>query len=201
MHKYTPQDLIDFEKDIEQIFASGAIKAPVHLAGGNEKELIEIFKGIESHDWVLCGWRSHYHCLLRGVPPGRVKDAIVAGRSIALCFPDFRILSSAIVGGICPIATGLAWAIKHRKGRERVHCFIGDMTARTGIYHESFQYCLGHDLPVRFIIEDNGISVVTDTIEAWGIESVKRLSALHAVTVYTYKMSRPHVGIGKFVSF
>jgi putative effector of murein hydrolase len=32
----------------------------------------------------------------------------MAGRSIALCFPEYRMISSAIVGGICPIAMGIA---------------------------------------------------------------------------------------------
>ncbi len=193
--QWTVKALADFEDEIERIFATGAIKAPVHLAGGNEAQLIEIFKGIKRDDWILCSWRSHLHCLLRGVHPQEVKDAIIAGHSIALCFPSFRILSSALVGGICPIAVGLAWAIKKRGGREKVHAFIGDMTAMTGIYHECFHYCAGHDLPVHWVIEDNGKSVMTDTKEAWGH------SFLYEVDRYEYKMSKPHVGIGKFVSF
>jgi len=193
---WTPRLLQAFEKEIEELFAAGKIKAPVHLAGGNERELIEIFKDIKSHDWVLCSWRSHYHCLLRGVPAEKLKEAIVAGHSIALCFPDYRILSSAIVGGICPIAVGLACAIKARKGPERVHCFIGDMTSMSGIFHECWRYCRGHDLPVHWIVEDNGLSVVTDTREVWGEQE-----KAPKIEVYSYKMSRPHVGIGKFVVF
>ncbi len=195
---WTPKLLKEFENDIEALFAAGEIKAPVHLAGGNEKELIEIFKSIHRNDWVLTAWRSHYHCLLRGVPPVEVKDAIIAGHSIALTFPDYRILSSALVGGICPIAVGLAWAVKSRNGREKVHAFIGDMTARSGIYHECISYCVGHNLPVHWVIEDNGKSVMTDTREAWGMAITKEHCSL---SQYQYKMTKPHVGIGKFVSF
>jgi len=196
--RMTARDLLSFEEEIEQLFAAGAIKAPVHLAGGNEAELIRIFENIKSYDWVLCTWRAHYHCLLRGVPPKKVKEAIINGRSIALCFPDYRVLSSALVGGIAPIATGLAWAIKARRGRETVHCFLGDMAARTGMYHECRQYCEGHDLPVHWIIEDNGLSVTTDTRAAWGKTMLKTTPE---ITKYDYKLSRPHVGIGRFVVF
>ncbi len=195
---WTPKLLQEFETEIEQLFASGAIKAPVHLAGGNEQQLIDIFTGIHRDDWVLCTWRSHLHCLLRGVPPVEVKDAIVAGHSIALCFPNYRLLSSALVGGICPIAVGMAWAIKKRKGREKVHCFIGDMTSRTGIYHECISYCVGHNLPVHWVVEDNGKSVMTDTREVWGTANDKELCS---VSRYQYKMSKPHVGTGRWVSF
>jgi|SRR6516164_4803444 pyruvate dehydrogenase E1 component alpha subunit len=192
------KDLMDFERDIEQLFAAGAIKSPVHLAGGNEHELIRIFSGIKSYDWVLCTWRAHYHALLRGVPPTQVKKAILDGHSIALCFPAYKFLSSALVGGICPIATGIAWAIKRRHGREVVHCFVGDMAVRTGIYHECQQYCMGHDLPVHWIIEDNGKSVTTNTREVWGKGVFKTAPDK---TVYQYELNRPHVGIGTFVVF
>jgi TPP-dependent pyruvate/acetoin dehydrogenase alpha subunit len=191
----TPDDLIAFEKDIAAEFEAGKIKAPVHLAGGNERELIDIFKGIRPQDWCLTQWRSHYHALLKGVPSAQVKEAILAGRSIALCFPQHRVLSSAIVGGVAPIATGLAWSTKRRGGDEAVHCFVGDMTAATGIYHEAVQYCTGHDLPVHWWIEDNGKSVCTDTMKTWGYGMENRQRA------YGYKLAWPHVGTGTWVRF
>jgi TPP-dependent pyruvate/acetoin dehydrogenase alpha subunit len=189
--------LIAFEQDIAADFEAGKIKAPVHLAGGNEQQLIEIFADIAPDDWVLCAWRSHYHCLLKGVPPEKVKSAIHAGRSIALCFPEHKVLSSAIVGGICPIATGLGWAIKERGGKERVHVFVGDMTANTGIYLESMRYCWGHKLPVGFWTEDNGKSVCTKTSDVWP----KTRELLWNEDEYTYDLTYPHVGTGKWVRF
>lgn len=195
MTAMTPDDLIAFEADIAKEFEAGKIKAPVHLAGGNERQLIEIFKDIRPMDWVLCQWRSHYHALLKGVPPGEVKEAILAGRSIALCFPAHRFLCSAIVGGIAPIATGLAWSIKRRGGFEWVHCFVGDMTAETGIYHEAAKYAGGHGLPVKWWTEDNGKSVCTDTWQAWGLEDEPDEDR------YSYELTWPHVGTGKWVRF
>lgn len=195
----TKPDLIAFEDEIAADFNAGKIKSPVHLAGGNEDELIGIFAGIRANDWVLCGWRAHYHALLKGVPPKDVKAAIHAGRSIALCFPEYRILSSAIVGGVCPIAVGLAWAIKNGGGGpDTVHVFVGDMTAMTGIYHECVRYCAGHDLPVRWWIEDNGKSVCTDTQEVWGNAD---LDFENREQRYHYTLDKPHVGTGHFVRF
>ena len=191
-------DLLAFEADIAAEFDAGRIKAPVHLAGGNEQQLIDIFKGIAKDDWVLCSWRSHYHCLLKGVPPAELKQAIMNGRSIALCFPEHKVLSSAIVGGICPIATGLGWAIKERGGKERVHCFIGDMTGRTGIARETAEYACSHELPVTFYVEDNDKSVCTDTAEVWAGHTSWDM---HCMESYEYEMTRPHVGTGKFIKF
>jgi pyruvate dehydrogenase E1 component alpha subunit len=195
----TVDELIAFEKEIAADFDVGKIAAPVHLAGGNEKQLIDIFQHIHADDWVLCSWRSHYHCLLKGVPAYELRAAIIDGHSIALTFPKYKILSSAIVGGICPIATGLAWAIKERNGAETVHVFLGDMTAMAGIYYECERYCRGHDLPVQWWIEDNGYSVCTETQAAWG-EARPRYDT-NSTNTYNYELTWGHVGTGKWVSF
>lgn len=195
---WTPEALIAFEDRMAKRFEAGDIKAPLHLAGGNEQQLIDYFEAnVRAGDWKLCSWRSHYHALLSGVPSDELERAILDGRSIALCFPAHRFLSSAIVAGICPIAVGLGWAIKRRGGTERVHVFVGDMTAESGIYHESAKYCERHRLPVRFLIEDNGLSVCTDTQNVWG----GWFGRIGCVTRYAYQLTRPHVGIGRWVSF
>lgn len=188
--------LLAFERDIEETFNKGLVKAPVHLAGGNEKQLIDIFaKKVRADDWCLCSWRSHYHCLLKGVPGDEVKQAIIDGRSIALCFPEYKILSSAIVGGIAPIAVGLAMAIKAEDRDELVHVFLGDMSINAGIVREAMHYSAGHDLPIHWILEDNGLSVATDTKAVWGIDYYPE-----HFSRYTYEMTVQHVGTGQWVS-
>ncbi len=190
-------DLVAFEQDVAEAFNAGKIRAPVHLAGGNEDELIAIFKDVRPADWVLTQWRSHYHCLLKGVPRAVLMADILAGKSITLCYPSHLILSSAIVGGTLPIALGLAWSIKRQGGADRVWVFCGDMTARTGIFDEVSRYAAGHDLPLRLVVEGNGKSVCTDTNATWGGESMERLRP-HS---YFYTLPWPHSGAGKRVEF
>ena len=114
-----PEDLISFEEKVAEKFNSGMIKAPVHLYHGNEHQMIDVFSQVNHDDWVLCSWRSHYQCLLKGVPQQEVMDEILKGRSISLCFPEYRILSSAIVTGVLPIAVGIALSIKRENGTTR----------------------------------------------------------------------------------
>ena len=162
------KDLILFEKEIADLFNNGKIRSPVHLYKGNEDKIIEVFKNIRENDWVFCSWRSHYQCLLKGVPPEKVKDAILSGRSISLCFPEYKIFSSALVGGALPIAVGTAMSIKHKKEKaSKVFCFMGEMTAETGIAHESIKYSRNFKLPIHFVVEDNEKSVCTDTRKSW----------------------------------
>ena len=155
-------DLIAFEADIAREFDAGNIHAPVHLSGGNEQQLIDIFRDVKPTDWVCSNHRSHYHALLKGIPPAEVKRQIMAGRSMFISSPEHRFISSAIVGGMLPIACGLAYA------GERVFVFIGDMAASTGAFKDAMKFCMGHDLQCYFMVEDNGLSTNTPTWAAWG---------------------------------
>ena len=198
----TEKDLVEFETDIASLFNAASIRAPVHLYSGNEKEMIEVFRDIRAEDWLFCSWRSHYQCLLKGVPPEEVKKEILDGHSISLCFPQHRIFSSAIVGGVLPIAVGTAFSIKHRGGQERVHCFMGEMTSETGIAHECIKYSRNLQLPIRFIVEDNGLSVCTDTRDAWNQKQLTFEATKDPMIVYyKYKTHYPHAGAGVRVQF
>ena len=196
------QDLISFEERVAESFNSARIKAPVHLYSGNEDEMLKVFTAIAEEDWVLCTWRSHYQCLLKGVPEERVFKDILDGRSISLCFPDYNIFCSALVGGSLPIAVGLALSMKLNKQTSKVHCFLGDMTSETGIAHESIKYSINHDLPIRFIIEDNDLSVCTETRKTWGMDKLtfEEFNS-NKIVHYKYKSRYPHAGAGKRVQF
>ena len=198
----TVDDLVSFEHRVATAFNAGGILAPVHLYAGNEVQILKVFQDIAVEDWVFCSWRSHYQCLLKGVPEEELFKEILAGRSISLCFSEYRIFSSAIVGGVLPIATGVAMSIKRQEKPNQVHCFVGDMTAETGIAHECIKYSQNHDLPIRFIIEDNGKSVCTDTFSAWGaLGSSFRETDQPKVLYYQYENTYPHAGAGVRVQF
>ena len=198
----TAEDLIRFESRVADAFNSGLIRAPVHLYDGNENQMIEVFDDVKEQDWIMCSWRSHYQCLLKGVSEEVLYKDILAGRSISLCYPNERIFSSAIVGGSISIATGIALSISNKRGSNRVHCFVGDMTAETGIAHECIKYSENFDLPIRFIVEDNRKSVCTDTYEAWGMSASSYLAyGGSKVVYYQYETRYPHAGAGERVQF
>jgi pyruvate dehydrogenase E1 component alpha subunit len=188
--------LIAFEKRVAEEFEKGNIKGPIHLSGGNEDQLIEIFKDVSSDDWVFSTWRNHYHALLHGIQEERVFKEIVAGRSMNLTFPEHKFYASAIVGGILPIACGVAAALQRKRCHRKVWCFIGDMAETTGICHEVARYAGGHALPLHIVIEDNGVSTNTPTRLVWGA-SDKELYYER----YHYERVHPHVGTGKWVTF
>jgi len=196
-HNWNEEELIHFEKKIVESWENGKIKGPVHLSGGNEKHLIEIFKRISKSDWVLSTWRSHYHALLKGISPKWLESEILDGRSISIINREQKFYSSAIVGGIIPIATGIAMSNKRDNKNEIVWCFVGDMTFETGTFMENYKYIKNFDLPVRFVVEDNGVSTNTPTIETW----VEKGIIPSDVVYYEYEKQWPHYGTGKWVVF
>lgn len=180
-------DLIAFEAEVAEAFKAKKIKGPVHLSGGNEEQLIEIFKEVKLDDWIFSTYRNHFHALLHGIPREKVMAEILLGRSMNLTFPEYRFFTSAIVGGTLSIAVGVAWTGK------KVWCFVGDMCAKSGAFHEAKQYAEGFNLPITFVVEDNGMSCDSPTNECWGTGKFLHLRA------YGYTRTYPHSGTGDYV--
>jgi pyruvate dehydrogenase E1 component alpha subunit len=205
------KELISFETEIGNLFNEGKIKAPIHLYSGNEDEMIEIFKEIDiENDWVCCTWRNHYQGLLKGIPQELLKERIIDGKSMVMNLPEHKFICSSIVGGIPSIAVGIAFAIKLQNKDNHVWCWVGDMSAETGAFHEAYKYSLNHNLPITFIVEDNKKSVCTPTPDIWGrtqpyyLESEYTGGILKQKNLYYYQYTNekyPHAGAGVRVQF
>ena len=196
--KLTPEDLKSFEEEVKVTYEAGGIKAPVHLAGGNEEKLIDIFQYVHPDDWVFASWRNHYHALLHGVDRDVLMDLVVRGKSMSVYSKEPKLYTSSIVGGIIPIALGTAKAQKESGSDRKTWCFIGDMTFESGIFYEAYKYAKNFDLPLQFVVEDNNMSTNTPTDETWG--GVKR-DVPDDVIYYEYERGFPHHGTGNWVLF
>jgi TPP-dependent pyruvate/acetoin dehydrogenase alpha subunit len=207
----TKQELIDFEKEIGDLFNAGQIKAPIHLYSGNEDKMIEVFKDIDiENDWVCCTWRNHYQALLKGIPKEVITERILDGKSMVMNIPEHKFICSSIVGGIPSIATGIAWAIKHQNKPGKVWCWTGDMSSETGHWHEAFKFASNNELPITFVVEDNAKSVCTPTQDIWKRERPYYLQSKYMGGVYKqrnlyyYQYNNdkyPHAGAGQRVQF
>ena len=191
------QNLIDFEKRVKKVYEAGEIKAPIHLSGNNEDQLIKIFKNIDKDDWVFSSWRNHYHALLHGFDPEELFNLIKEGRSMGINSVERKFYSSSIVGGILPIALGVAQSIKLKKQTNKVWCFIGDMTFETGVFHECYKFSRNFQLPIEFVVEDNNMSTNSPTDKTWG----KKSKVPDDVYYYEYERKYPHHGTGTWVLF
>ena len=199
----TASDIVAFENEIAALFKEGKIHAPIHLRSGCEEKLIEIFRDVKEEDWIFSYWASHIHCLLKGVPPKDLRQAILEGKSISLSFPEQNIYCSGIVGSLAGVAVGTAWGLKRQNKKGTVYLFTGDMGAECGIFHEAIKYALNFDLPIKFVVEDNGVSVMTDTYKTWGTKTPWFIGTKYEQKIVYYKYTNgwPHSGLGQRIAF
>ena len=189
--QWTKEELIDFENRIGDLYMDNKLPFLFHLSGGNEDQLIEIFKNIKEGDYVISNHRSHYHALLHGIPPETVEDRILNGRSMFIYDRERNFFCSAIIGGTPAIAAGIAWALKRKGSDKKVWCFIGDGTEDSGHTYEAVRYVDGFDLPCTFVIENNNRSVESTNDERWGKTAEYEWNS-PSVLKYHYEITYPH---------
>jgi pyruvate dehydrogenase E1 component alpha subunit len=193
MNHITKQGLIKFENEIINLYKDCKLPFLFHLSGGNEDQLIKIFKDIKDGDYVISNHRNHYHALLAGIPPEELKQKIIDGRSMFIYDRKRNFFTSAIIGGTPAIAAGIALALKRKGSSQKVWCFVGDGTEDSGHLFEAARYVSGFELPCKFIVEDNNRSVCTPKNERWGMASHPIMPS--SVMRYEYDITYPHARI------
>lgn len=189
--EWTKEELIAFEDRIGDLYLDNKLPFLFHLSGGNETQLIDIFKDIKEGDYVISNHRSHYHALLHGIPPEVVEDRILNGRSMFIYDRNRNFFCSAIIGGTPAIAAGIAWALKRKGSDKKVWCFVGDGTEDNGHLFEAVRYVDGWDLPCKFVIENNDRSVESSNAERWGNSGDYQWQS-PSVIKYYYDITYPH---------
>ena len=205
--KWTKKGLEDFERRVINLFESGYARCPIHLSGGNEDELITLFQSIKSNDYIFSTHRNHYHYLLKGGDAealiSEIKGSALGlckgcGRSMNVYDPKINFYSSAIVGGNCAMAIGVGLALKKKKAKSHVWCFVGDGATDGGHFMEAVRFGHTRHLPVTFVVEDNDKSVDSSAKDRW--HNPMPINASNIIR-YEYTRVYPHVGIGRHVTF
>jgi len=193
MFNKTKEELIIAEKKIFDLFEEGYLPFLVHLCGGNEDQLIEIFKIINEGDYILSTHRSHYHYLLAGGSIDALVKKVTDGNSMFIFDKKLNFFTSSILAGTASIACGIAYVLKEQKSNKKVWCFIGDGAEEEGHFYEAVRYVDGWDLPCTFILEDNNRSDGTNKMQRRGHSE---FNWPRCVLKYDYTITYPHAGTG-----
>ena len=189
----TKEELIKCEKEIADLWNSGEIPFLIHLSGGNEDQLIEIFKEIKPGDFIFSTHRSHYHYLLAGGTFESLKNKVIMNKSMFIFSRDLNFFTSSIVAGTTAIAAGMALSIKMNNQDKHVWCFVGDAAEDEGHFYEAVRFVDGQGLPCTFIIEDNDRSVNATKEQRRG---KSEFVWPKCVRRYHYIPTYPHAGSG-----
>lgn len=190
---HTRDSLANFEARIAALWEEGELPYLLHLQGGEEGIMLDIFRRVKSGDWFFGSHRSHYLALLCGLSEEHVEEQIRLGNSMFLYSREKNLYVSAILGGTCGIAVGVACAIKERGGKETVWHWCGDGAEESGHFAEAVAYAQGHKLPIKFIVLDNDRQVDTDKKTRRGDFQMQWPSCVER---YEYKSKFPHAGSG-----
>jgi pyruvate dehydrogenase E1 component alpha subunit len=160
-----------FEEKAAEMYALGKIGGFLHLYIGQEAVAVGAISTLQPDDYVIAGYREHGHALAKGSSPRRImaelfgrRDGVSKGKGGSMHMFDKGVNflgGHAIVGGYLPIATGVAFAIRYREGRQVILCFFGDGSVPQGEFHESLNLASLWKLPVIFICENNRYAMGT----------------------------------------
>lgn len=169
-----------FELRTSEMYARAKIGGYCHLNLGEEATVVGLMAALESRDYLFTTYRDHGYAIVRGVEPGAVmaelfgkSTGVVGGRggSMHLFDMKLRMLGGyGIVGGQIPPATGAAFAIRYRSepgpGSEVVMCLLGDGATNIGAFHESLNLAGLWNLPIVYVIVNNGLGMGTSVEKA-----------------------------------
>ena len=160
-----------FEEKAEEAYAIGKIGGFCHLHIGQEGLAAGAIKSLRADDPVLTAYRDHTMAIAKGMTPraamaelyGRV-DGCSGGRGGSMHLFDATADfygGHGIVGGQIPLGAGLGWAIRYRGGDQVCVCFMGDAAVNQGVFLETLNMSAIWQLPVIYVVENNGYGMGT----------------------------------------
>jgi len=173
LHFYEQMVLIRrFEEKAGQLYGLGLIGGFCHLYIGQEAVAVGLQSALkEGHDSVITGYRDHGHMLAYGIDP-KVIMAELTGRgagisrgkggSMHMFSTDHKFYGGhGIVGAQVPLGAGLAFAHKYRGDGGVCMAYFGDGAANQGQVYETFNMAALWQLPIVFVVENNGYAMGT----------------------------------------
>lgn len=157
------------EEKIAELYAEQQMRCPVHLCIGQEAIAVGVCANLLKRDYLLSNHRSHGHYLAKGGDLKRMLAEIYGkvtgcskgkGGSMHLVDLTAGILGTTpIVGGIIPVAAGVAFGVQMKGRHDVTAVFFGDAAAEEGVFFESLNFASLKKLPVLFVCENNFFSV------------------------------------------
>ena len=154
-----------FEERCAEDYAAQKIRGFLHLYIGEEAVAVGVMQALTAEDAVIATYREHGHALVRGVPATAIMAEMYGkasgcsrgrGGSMHLFSREHRFYGGhAIVGGLLPVAIGLALADRLRGANLVTAAFFGEGAAAEGEFHESLNLAALWRLPVLFVCENN----------------------------------------------
>ena len=177
----TMRTIRDFEERLHVEFAKGDIPGFVHLYAGEEACAAGIMTHLTDVDRIASTHRGHGHCIAKGVDVAEMM-AEIYGKSSGACrgkggsmhiadLAKGMMGANGILGAGAPLLCGAALAAKFRGDGGVGVTFFGDGASNQGTVLESMNLAAVWNLPVIFVVENNGYAESTSVDYATAVDS------------------------------
>ena len=171
-----------FEERAGKLVESGEMPGFLHLYVGQEAVAAGVCSALTDADQITSTHRGHGHAIAKGAE-FRPMFAELYGKTTGYCkgrggsmhIVDMNrgmLGANAIVGGGIPIALGAAFASQYRNDGTVAVSFFGDGATNIGAFHESANFAAVWDLPMVFIVENNGYAEFTSQERHMKLEDI-----------------------------
>ncbi len=174
----------------EELTAGALPLSELDFSQGQEGVAVGACFALRPDDYVVTTHRSLGVFMARGSDVNAVV-AEVYGKSTGLdggkagpaSLVDRRVgaLASSVVGASTILAAG--WGLSAKlQGTDRVTlCFLGEGASNQGMFHESLNFAAVRDLPVVFILINNGVAGGTPSGETSRLENVAQRAVAYGI--------------------
>jgi pyruvate dehydrogenase E1 component alpha subunit len=171
----------EFEERLHVEFAKGDIPGFVHLYAGEEACAAGIMMHLTDRDRIASTHRGHGHCIAKGVDV-REMMAEIYGKVTGACHGKGGSMhiadlgkgmmgANGILGAGAPLICGAGIAAKFRGDGGVGITFFGDGASNQGMVLESMNLAAIWNLPVIFVVENNGYAESTSVDYATAVDS------------------------------
>jgi pyruvate dehydrogenase E1 component alpha subunit len=160
-----------FEQAALKYYNAGKMGGFLHLYIGQESVATGTISLCGEFDHVITAYRCHAHAIASGMGMNECMAELFGkvtgcsegkGGSMHFFAPDKNYWGGhGIVGGQTPLGLGLAYGMKYQGKAGSCLCYLGDGAVNQGAFHESLNIAALFDIPVIYVIENNGYSMGT----------------------------------------
>ncbi len=165
-----------FEERSLRTYQQGKIGGFLHLYIGQESVAVGSVSVLGENDHIITAYRDHGHALAVGMSMNECMAELFGkatgcsrgkGGSMHFFDPSRRFWGGhGIVAGQTPLGLGLAYALKYNNVEGAAICYLGDGAVNQGVFHESLNLASLWNIPVLYVIENNGYSMGTSQVRS-----------------------------------
>ena len=180
-----------FEEKALQMYGMQKIRGFCHVYIGQEAIAAGLESALIDGDSIVTAYRQHGIALSRGVTMNAAmaelygkETGIVKGKGGSMHFFDKAnnyFGGNGIVGAQIPIGTGIAFAEKYKGTNNLCVTMFGDGASRQGALHESFNMAMSWNIPVLYIVENNGYAMGTSVSRTSNVIELSQMGASYSM--------------------